>query len=497
MSEHPPLSDEPRDVELWDLVRGVINEAREHVRELRRTGEYIGRHFNFPELGVFESGFPNVSHDRSVESAPIDYSSPFGLTRGRWTKVAYDELPSLLKLFDYARERDEFKSRFVVLLQQADEETAEPMMRISVAALVLDVFDHLMHTAGDDFDNVEVRAAWLPVEAGLLAEQLPVEVHVPIVLSHFETRESVELQPDIRIEPIPLELQLARVPDVSWGSAVHSTVLAAATHSFVFPGYSLPEDDPRGNLADRPGFYPLDRIDKAFSALRLVAGIHCGYAHIFLRPVGWTRGYFGPISKVIEGPVIRRYPAHFDNWGWLAPRRTVTDAQLAEVGDVLSQLHGAPPHLQLAARRLSAAMLREEEDDAIVDTCIGLEAALGDETPTEMTHKLALRTAAVIATTDKVSVQRDPLVTFRITKRLYAWRSKLVHGGGGSEKARRRFEQLGGGPPAVMLAVNLLRDGLRAVLARSDLQTSSAIDEGLILGAMKIFEPPAKDHDDE
>lgn len=40
-------------------------------------------------------------------------------------------------------------------------------------------------------------------------------------------------------------------------------------------------------------------------------------------------------------------------------------------------------------------MLRTDDDAAIIDLCIALEATLGDESHAEITHKLALRTAVV------------------------------------------------------------------------------------------------------
>jgi hypothetical protein len=41
-------------------------------------------------------------------------------------------------------------------------------------------------------------------------------------------------------------------------------------------------------------------------------------------------------------------------------------------------------------------MLREQEADSVLDLLIGLEALLGDQTTTEVTHKLAIRAAAVL-----------------------------------------------------------------------------------------------------
>jgi hypothetical protein len=473
---------EPKDMELWQLVWPVICEARDHVQSLQKRREYIGHHYKFPTLSRFDSGFPNVSPSAAGDE-PIDYGSPFGPTKGRLVTVAYEEMPFLNKLFGYVQERENLRTRFGGLEVPEDREMTERFTQVLIAARVLDVFDHVMHTIGPRFDEDDAKAAWVPFETGLVADQLPVEIHVPVVLTHFEADAPVEIQPDVRLEPIRDALQLARVPDVSWGSAVHSTVLAAATHSFVFLGNRLPNTDPRGYAASHPSFYPFDEIDRALAALRLVTGVESGYAHIFLKPVGWVSRYTGPLVDVIQGATVRRYPGQFDNWGWLVQGRpTTTNQQISEIGEVLGQLRSAPTHLRLAARRLSAAMLRDEEDDAVVDICIGLEAALGDATPAETTHKLALRTAAAIVASGKSSTA--PLVAFRRTKRLYEWRSKLVHGSSRSDRARDRLEQLGSGEPALGIALQLLRDGLRAVLARPELQSAQAIDENVILGSL-------------
>jgi hypothetical protein len=78
----------------------------------------------------------------------------------------------------------------------------------------------------------------------------------------------------------------------------------------------------------------------------------------------------------------------------------VSDLQVQEVRDLFTALTAAKDtgkgnRLQLVIKRLNSCYMREDQEDAILDATIGLEILLSDGETQEVTHKLALRLAAL------------------------------------------------------------------------------------------------------
>ena len=89
-----------------------------------------------------------------------------------------------------------------------------------------------------------------------------------------------------------------------------------------------------------------------------------------------------------------------------------------------SGLSVAPANVKLASRRAVRALLRVAEEDEVLDAAIGIEALLlADSDRDAMTHRMAQR-AAVVLSVDGV----DPSVVYRLVKKFYEQRPKIVHG---------------------------------------------------------------------
>jgi hypothetical protein len=81
--------------------------------------------------------------------------------------------------------------------------------------------------------------------------------------------------------------------------------------------------------------------------------------------------------------------------------------------------------------------MRDEQEDPILDATIGLEVLLSDGNTQEVTHKLALRLAAL--STLVPGCKHQAAAIFRnVKKTIYPFRSAAVHGN--EEKARKTRE---------------------------------------------------------
>jgi hypothetical protein len=460
--------------ELDQLVKQAVFDGRDHVRRLGAENRLVSRHSSYPTLDSFDSGQPRIKHTEG----PIDYASVFRLGETDSYHVSISELPALEAIGRLVTADENLRKR-IAIPGVGDSHIHTRFIEIAASRVPLDVLDRLMHVAGDDFGESDFESVWLPIRNGLLWDQLPIDVVVPICLSTFQAREGIQLVPGVRLEPIPEGEQRARVPQSIWNAAASESVLAAATHAFVFEGYVIPGPGRMNLPLSTLAFYPLETIERAFQALRIATGIKTGYAQIVMRPIDWAWHYDVDLPPVVRGAITRRYPPNFDDYGWLQAPVKVTDTELHQVGLMLQHLETAEPQLRLASRRFSSATLRSEEEDSVLDLCIAIEAAVGDKQRTEMTYKLSLRAAALLAPDAELGGWEG--VTRKV-KRLYNWRSAIVHGDK-VEHARSKFAEDEEFP--LDIAYMLVREIMRRLLTMPALQHPEIIDARLLGGASR------------
>ena len=472
---------EPIDRELYGAVRDFVLEARKRYIEYRETGKYMSKLHDLPKYDEFKTGFPHIA--KSFNSDVLDYKSALGAQGGEFTPIAYGDWESFKRLLELADNHEGLKRSFMIDPEKIEDEIGEQFWQFEVTRLPLAVFDRLMHVHGDDFTEKDLNEVYCPLEQGVLAENLPIVIAVPILLTKFEP-EVAAIDANVAVVPMSKELHLARAS--RWGrpsSSVNETVAHAATHMLILVDWTMP------NMRSSPSpsykqfdWYPVDAIDRFFDALRVVTGIATGYAEAFIIPERqtWAYSFKRDLPAIIEGASARRYPSHFDDFGWLRERDPITEEQMIEVSAVHQGL-GSRDSIELAARRLSAGMLRETEDDAVLDLLIGLEAVLSDQDKGELTFKLAVRTAAVLA--DRSGY--DPSVVFGQVKQLYNYRSAVAHGNAKRATKLRTLDVGGEQVSSIRLATELLREVIRQLVQRPDLSSPGDIDSRLILQSLR------------
>jgi hypothetical protein len=473
----------PRDPELLRLVEAVVLQGRSLAIKAKSEGKRISSYQSWPELSWLESGFPSVHV--SPFSGPVDYSQAFSAKEDRFAgPVIYSDLPSFQNLISYAQHSEQLRARLLPPRRQLNDPIADDLLRFEIVHIATAIIDRTMHTYGDEEINTAAfRKFYLEMEAPLFDDQLSIEILTPIALTKFEAEERMELAANIFLERMDDGTHQARYPRSSLWLPAQGIVISAATHALVLSNYVMPATNVWERYRSELSLYPVDVVDRFFAALRLVTGIQTGYAQIVLRPIAWAEDYMATLPPLIAGPSVHRYPDRFDNYGWLAKdRHLVTANELSEVASTFSDLLDAPDAISLATRRLNSAMLRTDEADSIIDLCIGLEALLTDETQTEMTHKLALRIAALSTLSEERKY--TPEQVFRAVKRIYNYRSKLVHGrtDAASHRTIPFLEPPHNQAPDV--AADLLRQVVRTLLRHASYLTPSKIDIELIAAGM-------------
>ena len=160
---------------------------------------------------------------------------------------------------------------------------------IEVGRIPFGIFDRLMNLYGEDFDDNQLLSVYCEAEAGALLERLPISIAVPIVCTVFEP-EHFEIAPGIRLAALSEAQQLSRATEFKLPtSPINQTVATAATHALIFDNFEMRNRiDGVHQRYSSLSWYPVEKIDRFFDAMRTVIGLDTGYAETLLFPDGWA-----------------------------------------------------------------------------------------------------------------------------------------------------------------------------------------------------------------
>jgi hypothetical protein len=134
----------------------------------------------------------------------------------------------------------------------------------------------------------------------------------------------------------------------------------------------------------------------------------------------------------------------------------------------------------LAIKRLNQAFLRSDDHDSILDVTIGMEAILSDSND-EITHKLALRLAAIVSYA-KLS-DRSAQQIFKEVKAIYRFGSAVIHGDVRASEKCATITRLDEGTfPTIYVALEHFRNLILSISLYPHFLEASRIDSELLLG---------------
>lgn len=471
-TDHRAEAHEP---ELWKLTLPAVRAAGAAANAQLEGGGWRPR-VSLPRVGVFDSGWPHLNRSTLFppDDAPTDYSALFGATGGNLNPIAYADVPELVTLIDYVRAREDLRSRTTVRSATGNVEREDRLLEFEVADLPLSLLDRARATDAGTDD--ELLALYLERERAWLLDPLPVEYIFPLALTALDLDAVLVIDDFIRVEPLDAAMQAARAPSVDSMGSVPTPVVSAATHAIVVSGHQLKNLGPAARNFDRYDEpLPLEEADLVCEALRIVTHLDVGYAQVLRRPLGWADLWVHDLPAVTTLSTMRRYPDWFDRYRWLREPNPISRPALEQLPAVVAALRAAAANVRLAARRLSLAATRSASDDRTVDACIGLEALLGDGRD-ELSHRLALRAATVLAT--RAVDPADPHTIYDLIKKVYKHRSAVVHG---TTADKSRTLTFGGSTYAAAdVAIILLREMLTDALTRSGGWTPKSLDAELL-----------------
>lgn len=482
-----------RDPRLYQLVLDAARQGVDYARRAYRGDDELYEMLTErPKLEWRETGMPGLQLSRV--GGPPDYKKLFwpGLwpnlfspgAGGDKTEKVDGWRAAFKAVVAYVRSRDELRARFLPRNRQVAE-GADGFIESMVNFFVESIVDRYLHVCkGSGFSEECFDSVYQPLETGYLAELVPLDVWIPILFLKFEQDEIV-LDAKTMIRRMSEGFHLARADVKAYAPGVHESVMACATHAFVLNGYNLKTAShwSAAETISSPSAYPVEKIDIFFGALRTVTGLDTGYAQLLINPKGWAFHYEADYPPIL-GTSIRKYPGWFENFRWVKDVPVISRDLMLQFQEFYPKLTaavagGGDRRISLALQKLNSCLLREDEDDAVLDATTAFEILLCGDTRDEITYKLAVRLAALSALAR--GERLDPIEVYRNAKHIYGFRSSLVHGSlKHAEKKRLIAVNEKDKVPALQMAVAYLRMAVRVLAENPNYLEPDAIDRLLL-----------------
>jgi len=298
-------------------------------------------------------------------------------------------------------------------------------------------------------------------------------VVIPIALVRFDF-DRFRLSEDAILIRMSDGLQRARWQGKARAANGHDAVLAAASHALVLTNWGIPNQAKwsLGETLSSPAPPIAEVVDSFFAALRLALDLDTGYAQEVRLAKGW-RSYYRLGEPQVYAVGARRYPPHFDNYGWMREGLPlVSKEDMRAVANRWTNLLAIQDsRFTLALRRFDSMLTRNNPADVILDATIALEILLGDGDGQSISWKLRMRAAALLGL-DADRSMMDELRT--AINKIYGVRSAIVHGG--KRKSKELDEDA-----AANQAVNVVRTVINALIEHPIYLDPLKIDADLLL----------------
>ena len=467
--------------EYAELLLRALEDGLSAIKQACKNGGYIGKYYDFPAVSYGKNGLPSFS--TSFGGGPIDYRNCFQSFGQGEPKVDEKAIESFARLIDFVRKKTELHQRFTI------DYTPPPGTKIdikfdeiNIVSGIKDSIDRYIHSNSSyEYDRQKGVEAITPTIAYIFKKNLPIDLCVPILFLQFPFDE-YKISDGVYIHRISDKEHQARYDVDSYNTSAHKSVKSSATHAFVLKDWHVPNAERMWdfNVLSQPRAYPLERINNFFGALRIATTASTGYAQIYAIAKGWAVHNKADLPYA-QGATVRSYPGWFEDYYWnIETVPSVSSKELDEISKLYNNLESATENsIHLSIKRLNQCLIRDNEEDSVLDATIALEALLSDDGNQEMTHKLAMRIGALSRLDQFYS--RTPFDSFSDVKKIYAYRSAIVHGSKGLDKKRIIKIDKGSEVNAHVLAVDYLRMILRVVLNHPDYREPKNIDERLLL----------------
>jgi hypothetical protein len=432
---------------------------------------------NYPVLSKDKTGFPSISHYPSRKNISQIFRSPYS---GREPEIDLTKFVEYGWLLDAVGGNETWATYF---RQPKKEFEDDKSYSYWIADFVESFIERYYYLHGSKFLPSKLKKIYLPAANYLSSETIAFDIAVPILFLKFKP-DSFKINDNIYIRKISDEDQRARYSIKAYSPAILDSVYMPATHELVLKNYSAARQSSFYDYFrfSNPSIFPLEIFEQFFTLLKLVTNEDSGYAQILMYPKGWSEMLFADV-KYVCGTVVKSYPQYFENFYWTREKfPVITLSQLNDIKKLFNKTNGLPDNkIKIALKRFYKSMMRQEEEDIILDLIIALELLLSDGEKGDITYKLSMRLTALIC---KYHSQKyNAHEVFNNVKKIYAFRSAVVHGAPQKTTQKSREIKLPDDTsiPAVELAKLYLREILK-IMINEPKHLEAKINDLMLLG---------------
>lgn len=448
--------------------------------------KYPTRHVIFPkdnpEYSRFYEELPYLIYDipryelKDFPEDRIQYGAIFnGYSNDR---INITLLDGYSQLFDYIDQNLELKK----LMLEDDKPSSLEYKVKSIISGIVERYLYSINASQDIPDDLEEKLQPFVAEKILryISPQLNINIYIPVCLATFED-DIISLSDRVEIIRIPDDIQKSRQQACSYETNNEDWVASCATHMIVLHNYHFENDKyiSINTVTRNYHAYPLQVIDEVMAIIRTVTGYTIGYEQILCCPIDWIDGFCADLTALYGAKSHSVNAKEIDKMWMQLPVNKISSEQALEVKKLYevalsSDGDKSKGNLAFALKRLNRCMLRDEDDDMAIDATIGLEALLSGGAKTEITYTISNRIPIVFAH------ERSDFYTSKncraIMKKIYNYRSKIVHGD--TVKEKDKYHELNGSKIAVeKIAVDFLRYTLLFVLHNPKYLDAKRFDE--------------------
>ena len=420
--------------EQWDQLYKLIETATKdilvklssHISE----NKYIMSYIDFPISVDFDTQYkwPKVkelSIFNGLAFGKNDYSysdySTFISTYHEDGKVYIRDIEGYSSCVSFITEN----SNILPLIWYRDKEEDIDIALCLLLGKIIERYVSTLHTL--NFKDDCFYDVYTTVTNTYFLDVLEFNICIPILFIEFND-DHISINNNLSIEKMSDELIRSKHFIGYYDSRFEKTVLDCATHMLVIKNFTLENK----KLTSKDSFsnwriFPIDIIDSVFAGIRVLTSFPTGYAQFIVLPINnWIDTQCKGELLGLAGSKIKGYPEYFLEYYWQKPHSFITSdcgnniALL--VNNMINNKHNA---IKLACNRLNRSMLRNSEEDTILDAIIGLEVLLSDNDKGEITYKLSSRMATLTTLTNNHSL--TPLDVRKEVSQIYRYRSEIVH----------------------------------------------------------------------
>lgn len=460
------------------LLKAAMKDGLTEVADAVASKKYVGTYYEWPSISFRKNGLPNLSSS-SFQGAK-EYRRCFGSKEG---EINESDIASFDRFLEFVTSNEDLESRFILKQWKEMKGDKFPDVRtIFIHSIVKDAVERYIHTNGSfEYDEDKAKDVICGIQNFIYLDTLPIDIFIPILFVNFDF-DSYALSDVIEVRRLTEKEHLARYDIKSYNVSVHDSVLSSATHALVLKGWEV-KNSPCSmdfNALHNIRAYPIERINKFFASIRLVKDISTGYAQVFSLAKSWISHCKADLPHIV-GTTTRSYPAIFEDYYWNTESvPLVANNEMNIISKIFGLLSDSEENsIDLSVKRLNQCLVRDSEEDSVLDATIALEALLSDDGNQEMTHKLAMRVGALVNLDS--SFNKTPQQAFKDIKSIYAYRSAIVHGSKKLDK-KRVIKLEDNETTTHSLAVDYLRFVLKVLLENPKYRDPKLVDSELLLG---------------